>query len=47
MKRKRSDHITFDRLYDGCTYRHTGFEVFLKGSWWWEMVNDDGDIAYF
>lgn len=48
MKRRTSDHITFDRVYDGQTYRHTGYEVLVNGEWRWEMVSDTtGEVAYF
>lgn len=46
-KRKESDHITFDRVYDNKTFHHTGYEVLIDGKWWWEMQAEDGEIAYF
>ena len=48
MKRRESDHITFDRVCDGEVFSHTGYEVLLDGEWRWEMASTTtGEVAYF
>lgn len=38
--RRESDNITFDR--EGM--HHTGYEVFSCGKWWYEFIDDEGEI---
>ena len=33
--RRKSDHIAFDKIWDGKTYHHTGYEVWI-GQWLYE-----------
>ena len=45
--RRKSDHIAFDRIYNGNTYHHTGYDVWI-GQWLYEFYcPETDDIIYF